>query len=150
VKRCPLCGEVKVHAEFHRNKASPDGYQVYCKTCRKAYDHDYHVRVQARRRQQKREARIARNAWLRELREGKPCTDCGVIYPPEAMHWDHLPGSEKLGEISGTLRNNGPSKILAEIGKCELVCANCHAIRTYRRLHGLAEDAAEYAVGLAA
>jgi hypothetical protein len=66
------------------------------------------------------------------------------------MHWDHLPGFEKIGEISGTLRNRGAAKILAEISKCELVCANCHAIRTYRRLHELAEELATYRVGTAA
>jgi len=66
------------------------------------------------------------------------------------MQWDHLPEFEKLGEISGKLRNHGRAKILAEIGKCELVCANCHAIRTYKRLHGLAEDSAVYVHEVAA
>jgi len=60
------------------------------------------------------------------------------------MQWDHLPGNEKLGDITGSLRNHSQAKILAEIGKCDLVCANCHAIRTYNRLHSLAEEAAAY------
>jgi hypothetical protein len=66
------------------------------------------------------------------------------------MHWDHLPEFEKLGEISGNLRDHGRAKVLAEISKCELVCANCHAIRTYTRLHGLAEDSAVYVYEVAA
>lgn len=51
-----------------------------------------------------------------------------------AMQWDHLPGTEKLGEISGRLARRARGLILSEIAKCELVCANCHAIRTYQRL----------------
>lgn len=48
------------------------------------------------------------------------------------MQWDHLPGQEKLGEIS-RLSTGARAVILREIAKCELVCANCHALRTARR-----------------
>jgi hypothetical protein len=50
------------------------------------------------------------------------------------MHWDHLPGTIKFGEISDKMRQWSPKLIFEELAKCELVCANCHAIRTYRRL----------------
>jgi hypothetical protein len=50
------------------------------------------------------------------------------------MQWDHLPGTVKLGEISAKTRAWSPKLIFEELAKCELVCANCHAIRTYRRL----------------
>jgi recombinational DNA repair protein (RecF pathway) len=43
MKRCSKCGKTKAHSEFHRNKRG-DGYQAWCKACRKAYDHDYNLR----------------------------------------------------------------------------------------------------------
>jgi hypothetical protein len=43
MERCSRCGETKPYSEFHRNKRG-DGYQRWCKTCRKTYDHDYHGR----------------------------------------------------------------------------------------------------------
>jgi hypothetical protein len=49
------------------------------------------------------------------------------------MQWDHLPGFPKLGNISTDFRWRSRQEILDEIAKCELVCANCHAIRTYER-----------------
>jgi len=49
------------------------------------------------------------------------------------MQWDHLPGAHKLGNLSTTLRGRSREEILEEIAKCELVCANCHAIRTFQR-----------------
>jgi hypothetical protein len=150
MKRCSSCGETRPYSEFHKNAAFDDGHQGYCKPCRKAYDHDYHLRVRDRRVEQKRAARHRRTEWLRQLREGIPCTDCRNVYPFFVMHWDHLPEFQKLGEISGSLRNHAAAKILAEIGKCELVCANCHAIRTYNRFHGVAEESAVYAYQLAA
>jgi len=49
------------------------------------------------------------------------------------MQWDHLPGFEKVGDISGSWACRTQEEILSEIAKCELVCTNCHAIRTFRR-----------------
>ena len=49
------------------------------------------------------------------------------------MQWDHLPGFEKLGDISGGFPGRTEAEILREIAKCELVCTNCHIIRTFRR-----------------
>ena len=64
------------------------------------------------------------------------------------MQWDHLPGTTKLGNIS-SLTGRPREEIMAELAKCELVCANCHAARTYRRSGlfarlGLSEPAASY------
>lgn len=71
-------------------------------------------------------------AWLDSLKEGKPCADCGRIYPPYVMEWDHLPGAKKTLVLSDTRRAAFSKKrILAELEKCELVCANCHRERTF-------------------
>lgn len=43
-----------------------------------------------------------------------------------------MPGHRKLGDIS-TLNWLSRPEVLEEVAKCELVCANCHAIRTFER-----------------
>jgi hypothetical protein len=48
------------------------------------------------------------------------------------MQWDHLPGTQKLGDVS-TFKGRSREEVLAEIAKCQLVCANCHAVRTFER-----------------
>jgi hypothetical protein len=63
----------------------------------------------------------------------KPCVDCGIKYPPWVMQFDHL--NDKVGKISNMVSKGSSFKtIIEEIKKCEVVCANCHADRTYRRL----------------
>jgi len=133
MKRCSKCGKTKPFSEFHRYKPG-DGYQAWCKPCRKAYDHDYWQRNKTRWADNKQPWVDKRNEWLREMKTGKACNDCGGLFPPEAMHWDHLPGTTKLGEISDAMRYRRPKLIFEELAKCELVCANCQAIRTYKRL----------------
>jgi hypothetical protein len=46
------------------------------------------------------------------------------------MHFDHRPGEVKEFNI-GHQVTASMSRILAEIKKCDLVCANCHAERTW-------------------
>jgi hypothetical protein len=66
--------------------------------------------------------------------KNKPCTDCKQSYPHYVMHFDHI-GTDKEFNIADRVNHNNVSAMLAEIAKCEVVCANCHQIRTWMRLH---------------
>jgi len=52
------------------------------------------------------------------------------------MHWDHLPEFEKVDEISSMVASRSREAVLAELAKCELVCGNCHVMRTVARMSG--------------
>jgi hypothetical protein len=85
-----------------------------------------------RNAQLQREYFARRRKFIQDIKS-VPCSDCGGTFPPECMDFDHLEGEEKsfcIGEI--TKSNKGT--LLAEIAKCDIVCANCHRIRTSRRL----------------
>lgn len=76
--------------------------------------------------------RLSTNAKRKLVREAKdkPCTDCKIRYPYYIMQFDHL--SDKVFELGGNM-TIATHRILAEIAKCEVVCSNCHAERTYQR-----------------
>ena len=133
---CGRCQRIKEEGEFHRS--SSRGRQAWCKDCRKAYDADYHrSRASVRRKQAYRRHR-ALVEWYRSLKDA-PCSDCGGRFHHAAMHWDHLPGQAKRGDLGRLINGHSRQTILAEIAKCELVCANCHAVRTYERVRGVAQ-----------
>ena len=67
---------------------------------------------------------------IRRMKNG-PCVDCGVQYPYWIMHFDHVRGKK---EFNISARRTSAPAALSEIMKCDLVCANCHADRTYRRV----------------
>jgi hypothetical protein len=67
------------------------------------------------------------------LKLGRPCFVCGGMFPPECLDWDHRPGTEKAFNISDVLGGAPFNKIVDEIAKCDLVCANCHRVRTESR-----------------
>lgn len=62
-----------------------------------------------------------------------PCMDCGVHYPHYVMEFDHREGTVKVSTVSRLLRNSPWLKVLEEIAKCDVVCANCHNARTFMR-----------------
>jgi len=53
------------------------------------------------------------------------------------MDFDHI--GPKRSEISRLVHHSGTDALRAEIAECEVVCANCHRIRTVRRLREGAE-----------
>jgi hypothetical protein len=61
------------------------------------------------------------------------CADCGFKGHHAALHFDHLPGHTKVRDIKSG-QQLGWQALLDEIAKCEVVCANCHSIRTWQRV----------------
>jgi len=71
--------------------------------------------------------------YVNNTKKGKPCKDCGGMFPACVMDYDHI--GEKIRSVSSmTVRGTNIKKIDEEIAKCELVCANCHRVRTYDRI----------------
>ena len=64
--------------------------------------------------------------------KSKPCMDCGTQFNPWVMQFDHRDRTVKFFDMSN-VRRSSIKKIEAEIAKCDVVCANCHAQRTYDR-----------------
>jgi len=73
-----------------------------------------------------------KRARLTELKNA-PCADCGLRYPPFVMDFDHREDVEKLGNVGALLRKWSWKRLLTEIEKCDIVCANCHRVRSARR-----------------
>lgn len=75
---------------------------------------------------------VAKVQALIQAAKAVPCADCCVQYPPCAMQFDHISG--KTFTIGGVRRlGYGIERVRREIAKCEVVCANCHAVRTWTR-----------------
>ena len=93
----------------------------------------------SRLRHREREVALKRLAYERGravlylFKMWTPCFDCGTTFHPAAMQYDHRPGEKKLFQLSVAHTRNR-ARFEAERKKCDLVCANCHAVRTYERV----------------
>jgi hypothetical protein len=68
--------------------------------------------------------------------KNKPCADCKHSFPYYVMDFDHVRGTKEF-EIAQSYHHYGLRRVLAEIIKCDVVCSNCHRIRTYNRKLGI-------------
>jgi len=85
--------------------------------------------------QKSRDLTNARNKIRRELLtnlKGTTCTDCKGTFHPCQLDFDHL--GDKSFVIGDKKYQVGEAKLRAEIAKCEIVCSNCHRLRTFHRL----------------
>ena len=72
--------------------------------------------------------------FLRDLRR-VPCNDCGESFERYLMDFDHRKPSEKsFGVANGRALLKSRAALIEEAAKCDIVCANCHALRTYAQL----------------
>ena len=67
-----------------------------------------------------------------EYKVKQGCVDCGYNKHPAALEFDHLPGVKKIKTVASLMYSSW-DVIWTEIAKCEVVCSNCHSIRTQTR-----------------
>jgi len=78
-----------------------------------------------------RRREMSRNYDL--LKMDRPCYDCGGVFLPCQMDWDHLPRFKKCFTIGNKKMSRKFELVIEEINKCQLVCASCHRLRTESR-----------------
>lgn len=64
--------------------------------------------------------------------DDKQCVDCGYSNSI-ALEFDHVSGGKTRGVAETVLGGYSIKRIEEEISKCEIVCANCHRVRTATR-----------------
>ena len=140
MRTCSTCKQTKPLDAFYKKNVTQ--YRSDCKDCHKAVIRPRsraHYRANKgyyRKRNQKRTAAIT--AFVRQYKINNPtCTDCQLDHPWWRLDFDHLEGFKKDGEVSRARSLKWSNeRILREIAKCELVCANCHRDRTHTRRIG--------------
>jgi hypothetical protein len=86
---------------------------------------------QDRKRKREYDFRI----WLFEYLSRHPCVDCGQKNPI-VLEFDHVVEDEHNRCVT-SMAQASVKRLLEEIAKCEVVCANCHTLRTAKRANSL-------------
>jgi hypothetical protein len=134
MKRCSMCGETKPLDAFMWHRKAAGERDSYCRPCRSEYKKAHYAANKQRYIDNASawNAKLAakRMSWLLDYLAEHPCVDCGET-DPVVLEFDHL--RNKLFDISRGIYYKNWELLLAEIAKCEVVCANCHRRRTARR-----------------
>jgi hypothetical protein len=135
VKTCNKCKKEKLLSDF--NKKNKEKFQPYCRKCDNEHAKEYYKINKEKQKKQIYAAKKIRTEntkkIIRDIKESTPCYDCGKKYPYYVIDFDHL--RDKEFNVSNMAYWASIKKIEKEIEKCEIVCSNCHRIRTHNRLN---------------
>lgn len=134
MKRCGGCARIQSDSEFSYRK-DRGGPHTICRGCQRRYWREYYHRDKPFRAERRRANNAAYRDWNRrrlfDYLVAHGCVDCGES-DPVVLEFDHVRG-EKIRDVS-TLVCSAISwqRIVAEIQKCDVRCANCHRRKTAR------------------
>jgi hypothetical protein len=132
MKTCRSCHQTKPIDQFRLNAKSPDGHQNWCKTCARNYDNKLYL-TPARKDQIRYSVVVARakaQEFIWSYLIDHPCVDCGER-DPIVLEFDHRGEAPKEFGVADMIgRGFGVDRIMKEISKCDVRCANCHRRKT--------------------
>lgn len=116
IRKCATCTTIFTPVDYR---------QIYC--CAACKNNSPGKKATTQRFQQSR-----RND-INVIKVARGCSVCGYNEHPAALDFNHVRG-EKLFNVSQDTKTAW-SKVLEEIAKCDVLCANCHRIHTYENRH---------------
>ena len=129
-KRCVKCGEVKDEECFNWKRKADNLRFCYCKDCRKIVRAEWYQKHKESHKQTVTKRMKKLRKWFQDYKKTLKCNRC-----PESFHacldFHHEEPNEKEICLSIAVQYGWrKERIIQEIEKCEVVCANCH-----RKIH---------------
>ena len=132
-KRCYDCGLLKPIEEFAFHNNSTGTRQARCRVCHAKYRHEHYVRNRDRYIRQEvariRGYRDENRLLIREYLRAHPCVDCGES-DIVVLDFDHRDPAAKTHNVILLAMHKPWTRVLLEIAKCDVRCANCHRRKT--------------------
>ena len=114
LKKCTQCGTSLPLTAYGNH--SRDGRRSACKRC-----------LTVSKRERRQTLRWALDVYKRS----RGCQDCGTR--TGVLDLDHLPGFDKVANVSKLIAYDSVAKLEIELAKCEVVCKPCHGRRGHIR-----------------
>lgn len=147
-KQCTKCNEVKPIELFKiKNRKKVDGtvYKYVQSICKKCTNVQRHIRRKLKRKMlparipskfisqtDRTKKLIDRNRkYIKDFLCNNCCKDCGHG-DWRVLEFDHLPEYSKHKNVCDMMQFS-IKKLQEEIDKCEVVCSNCHSLRSFKR-----------------
>src|SRR5690606_10576655 len=122
---CYVRTRIRKDGQFYEKWLSPDGFLRQMESQRRGGEG-------WRRRRGDERKRLLNGIKLR-----RGCARCGYREHAAALDFDHKDPNKKKFNISTRYIHATDSDLMAELNKCEVLCANCHRVRTFEEKHRL-------------
>lgn len=133
-KRLNLCQKKEVKRKRYNIPVAKDNLKNYNQPYLLDSEKNKKEKPQKRTAAKKREVQ----EMLGKMKEKSGCVDCKNKYPFYILDFDHVYG-KKVSNIGQMLDYFTIEDILKEVAKCDIVCSNCHRVRTYTRKNNISD-----------
>ena len=116
---------------YQKTKITKEGFYKEAWLSPKAYERYQHCSREAIDKHNKRLA-VERRILIDEIKLKTGCIECGYKENPVALDFDHINPADKEFTIGTSYTSVSLKRLYKEIDKCQVLCANCHRIRTYK------------------
>ena len=131
MKTCKRCQKQKDLSEFGTSVKYPDGVNIYCLECmRLAHKTTYKNNPSRKQKIEtaRKAAELRNSQFVWDYLSAHPCISCGES-DPVVLEFDHRDPTLKFKNIAA-MSSHSINTLKAEIEKCDVLCANCHARKT--------------------
>ena len=139
-KRCTICKNDLPADSDHfagRTDKNKPTLQSSCRVCHKEYRKKHYHKNKETYIQKAKKHTLKVFDWFTDLKATLKCENCG-----DARYWvldfHHNSPSEKEGDVAKFAKMGSKQKILKEIKKCKVLCANCHRDFHYKEKQDVA------------
>lgn len=131
---CTACQQAKDESDFYWQNIKMGKRATKCIPCTKIVRKASWASGSEREKNYAAKARRVQAAqdFLWSVLSLSSCVDCGED-DPLTLEFDHVSGVKKNDVSNMVSQNYGVDAIRSELEKCEIVCANCHRVRTATR-----------------
>ncbi len=132
MKTCNFCLQEKDVSFFTKDQTTPDGLYRTCKECKRTKARAKYASSEEMRRKYSVRGKTVRdrnNLITNGFKQMCGCGVCGENSHVGVLDFHHLDPNEKEFGIGGMI-SMSRDRIIAEIQKCIVLCANCH-----RKIH---------------
>lgn len=133
VKECPKCRR-RLCEEDYNWRIKNVRRATYCRECSQSYIREHYKNNTKyyldKTKKRNRQVRIRAYKYISSYLKSHPCVDCGEM-DIVVLEFDHRDQNSKDEDISRIIRRRLPfERLVKEISKCDVRCANCHRRKT--------------------
>jgi hypothetical protein len=131
-KTCTKCAKVLNLTSFNM-KSGTSRLNTQCIDCCKAACKAHYNKNKAHYFERNKKYKSSIKKFLEESKS-VPCFDCGKSYSSYVMDFDHM-RDKTFNIANASTIGYSLERIKEEINKCQIVCSNCHRMRTHNEGH---------------